>query len=124
MRSSNAIALIRHLRLEGVSIWADQQGNIHVMPAILTPDDREVIRAGKADVVAYLRRYAVDMLPDDTTLRQWQSEVRGSGPSAPVASPVRKLSDNEVTTPPPRMVAGERPAEHPAQVGERPKGKT
>ena len=43
----HALALVRHLRLEGVSVWADRQGDIHVMPAILTRQDQELIRAHK-----------------------------------------------------------------------------
>lgn len=53
--SEDAILLIRRLRLEGCSFWAE--GNdIRIMPAgFLTPQDRELIRAHKPAVVAWLR---------------------------------------------------------------------
>jgi hypothetical protein len=83
VKSSDAIALVRHLRLEGVSIWADQQGDIHIMPALLIPEDRALIRANKPAVVAYLRRYAADMLPDQATLDRWRQETTNGGRSTP-----------------------------------------
>jgi len=119
-----ALALVRHLRLEGVSVWADQQGDIHVMPAILTREDQELIRAHKPAVVTWLRQYATSMLPDDATLRQWQSEACGRFTAAkvPLPPPIRQIDDNEFSTPPPRnQVAGEQPTENPAQEGGRPK---
>ncbi len=68
-----AIALVRHLKLEGVSLWADQQGDIHVAPAILRPEDRELIRAHKREVVRWLRQYATEHCPSDDEMwrRGW-----------------------------------------------------
>jgi ABC-type glycerol-3-phosphate transport system substrate-binding protein len=78
--SERAIALVQYLRKEGVSFWADNAGNINVHPAgLLTPDHRELIRAHKPAVVAYLRWYASEMLPDNATIGQWQSEAESNG---------------------------------------------
>ncbi len=65
-----AVALMRHLRLEGVSIWTDQQEDIHVTPAILKPEDQELIRAHKLAVVAWLRQYAAEHCPSDGEMRR------------------------------------------------------
>jgi len=46
------------------------------MPAgFLTPEGRELIRAHKPAVVAWLRQYATDMLPDEIRLRRWQEQA-------------------------------------------------
>jgi hypothetical protein len=68
--SEQAIVLVRHLRLEGVSVWADQQGDIHVQPAILKPEDQDLIRTHKPAVVAWLRQYAKETCPSDDELRR------------------------------------------------------
>jgi hypothetical protein len=73
-----AIAVVKHLRLEGVSIWADQQGDIHVSPMILTPEDRALVIAHKPAVVAWLRAYAVEHCPsiDELRRRGWLNGER------------------------------------------------
>jgi hypothetical protein len=67
---SDAILLCRRLRLEGVSILAD--GNdIRIIPAgFLTPDDRELLKAHKPAVVAWLRHYATEHCPSNEELRR------------------------------------------------------
>jgi hypothetical protein len=67
---SQAVEFVKHLRLEGVSVWADQQGRIHIFPAVLKPDDRELIRAHKPAVVDWLRRYAKENCLSDDELRR------------------------------------------------------
>jgi hypothetical protein len=68
--SDAAILLVRRLRLEGVSLWADGD-DIRIMPAgFLTPDDRELLRAHKPAVVAWLRQYAAEHCPSDDELRR------------------------------------------------------
>lgn len=107
--SEQAIALVQYLRKEGVSFWPTEDGNIRVHPAgLLAPEHRALLKAHKPAVVAWLCQYAADILPDDATLRQWQSKARGSGPSVPVPPPppVHQFSDNEVTTQPPRLADG------------------
>jgi hypothetical protein len=61
LKSSEAINLVRYLRTEGVSVYANGD-NIVVSPAgLLTPDHRELIRANKTAILAWLKWYADDI---------------------------------------------------------------
>ena len=61
MKYSEAINLVRYLRLEGVSVYANGN-NIVVSPAgLLTPEHRELIRAHKSAILEWLKWYADDI---------------------------------------------------------------
>jgi len=80
--SEQAIALVKYLRTEGVSLWPDAAGNIKVYPAgLLTPDHRALLIAHKPAVVAWLRQYATEHCPSDDELRR-RGWLNGNGATA------------------------------------------
>ena len=71
--SEQAIALVKYLRTEGVSVYANGD-NIVVSPAgLLTDDHRALIRVHKPAILSWLKWYAKDMGCDEAA-RHWQSK--------------------------------------------------